>query len=224
MEAVDYQAALAKRIEAQQRQRDREMAKRNDPTWRSQQRDKQQASAKRTLAREIERKNSPEYKARQNEKAQKRAERAVERAKTKRQAEPKQKPKARSVASGKGLKGRSPTAAERTVMAALGKLPCIACHQHGKETVLISLHHIEGRTKPGAHLLQIPLCNYHHQQAAPIELRTKYPWLVPVHADGVTGGKAEFIRYNGTEKELLIKAYSLAGLGCTSHHIFNGKI
>lgn len=210
MEAVDYQAALAKRIEAQQRQRDREMAKRNDPAWRSQQREKQQASTTRSIARQVERRNSPEYKARQNEKSQKRAERAVERAEAKRQAEPKQKPKARSVASGKGLKGRSPTAAERTVMDALGKLPCIACHQHGKETVLISLHHIDGRTKRGAHLLQLPLCDCHHQHAAPAEIRAEYPWLVPVHADGNTGGKAEFTRHNGTEIELMIKAYTMA--------------
>ncbi|MGQ7074890.1 Ref family recombination enhancement nuclease, partial [Escherichia sp. SP-MK2] len=25
----------------------------------------------------------------------------------------------------------------------------------------------------------------HHQHAAPAEVRAKYPWLVPVHADGV---------------------------------------
>lgn len=97
-------------------------------------------------------------------------------------------------------------------MDALGKLPCIACLQHGKESPIISLHHIDGRTKPGAHLLQIPLCDYHHQHAAPDTVRTEFPWLVPVHADGITGGKAEFTKYNGTEKELMDKAYSLAGL------------
>lgn len=218
MQSVDYQATLTKRIEAQQRQRDREIAKRNDPVWRSQQREKQQASISRTIARQIERRNTPEFKAKQEASAKKRTERAIERAQTKRQSEPKPKAKTRTVTSGRGLKGRTPTVSERTVMDALGKLPCIACHQHGKETVLISLHHINGRTKPGAHLLQIPLCDCHHQHAAPAEVRAEYPWLVPVHADGVTGGKAEFNRHNGTEKELMIKAYTMAGIA----HLLEG--
>jgi len=97
-------------------------------------------------------------------------------------------------------------------MDALGKLPCIACLQHVKESPRISLHHIDGRTKPGAHLLQIPLCVYHHQHAAPENVRAEFPWLVPVHADGVTGGKAEFTRHNGSEKHLMTKAYNLAGI------------
>ncbi len=36
---------------------------------------------------------------------------------------------------------------------------------------------------------QLPLCRWHHQHAAPAEVRAKYPRLVPVHADGVVGGK-----------------------------------
>ncbi|EFO2126023.1 recombination enhancement function protein, partial [Escherichia coli O106] len=34
-------------------------------------------------------------------------------------------------------------------------------------------------------------------------LREKYPWLVPVHADGVVGGKKEFTLLNKSEMELL---------------------
>ncbi|EIT9566623.1 recombination enhancement function protein, partial [Escherichia coli] len=38
-------------------------------------------------------------------------------------------------------------------------------------------------------------------------LREKYPWLVPVHADGVVGGKKEFTLLNKSEMELLADAY-----------------
>ncbi|WP_423241525.1 Ref family recombination enhancement nuclease [Pantoea agglomerans] len=164
------------------------------------------------LARQIEKRNSPEWIAEQKTKAAKRAVSASERLKEKKPALVVAKRQTRASASGRGLKGRTPTAAERVVMDALGKLPCIACLQHGKESPLISLHHIEGRTKPGAHLLQLPLCNPHHQHAAPAMIRAEFPWLVPVHADGITGGKAEFSRHNGTEQELMIKAYALAGI------------
>jgi len=33
-------------------------------------------------------------------------------------------------------------------MDVLGKLPCIACLQHGKESLLINLHHIKGGLNP----------------------------------------------------------------------------
>ncbi|WP_236490629.1 Ref family recombination enhancement nuclease, partial [Escherichia coli] len=81
----------------------------------------------------------------------------------------------------RGLKGRTPTAEERTIANALGTLPCIACYMHGVISEEVSLHHISGRTAPGCHKKQLPLCRWHHQHAAPAEVREKYPWLVPVH-------------------------------------------
>jgi len=212
MEASQYQAAREKQARALQRQREKQAAKQANPEYRQQQYDKQQARTSRMIARQIERRSSPEWKAEQRAKALKRAVSASERLNEKKPAQITAKPQTRASASGKGLKGRAPTAAERVVMDALGKLPCVACLQHGKESPLISLHHIDGRTKPGAHLLQIPLCVYHHQHAAPENVRAEFPWLVPVHADGVTGGKAEFTKHNGSEKQLMDKAYSLAGI------------
>ena len=212
MEASQYQAAREKQARALQRQREKQAAKQADPEYRQQQFDKQQASASRMIARQIERRNSPEWKAEQRVKALKRAVSASERLREKKPTRITAKPQTRASASGKGLKGRTPTPAERVVMDALGKLPCIACLQHGKESPRISLHHIEGRTKPGAHLPQIPLCVYHHQHAAPENVRAEFPWLVPVHADGITGGKAEFSLYNYTEHDLMIKAYAMAGI------------
>ena len=212
METANYQEAREKQARAQQRERERHAAKLADPEYRQRQYEKQQASNSRMLARQIERRHSPEWKAEQKLKAVKRAVSASERLKEEKPAPVATKRQTRVRASSRGLKGRTPTAAERVVMDALGKLPCIACLQHGKESLLISLHHIDGRTKPGAHLLQLPLCIYHHQHAAPDNVRAEFPWLVPVHADGITGGKAEFSRYNGTERELLDKAYQMAGI------------
>lgn len=213
MEITDFQAAREKQARAQQRQRDKQAAKLADPEYRQQQYAKQKASSSRMIARQIEKRNSPEWITEQRAKAVKRAVSASKRLKEKKPAPVTAKRQTRASASGRGLKGRTPTAAERVVMDALGKLPCIACLQHGKESPLISLHHIDGRTKPGAHLLQIPLCVYHHQHAAPDNVRAEFPWLVPIHADGIIGGKAEFTRYNGSEKLLMIKAYKLAGIG-----------
>lgn len=209
---MDYQVAREKQAKAQQRQRERHAAKLADPEFRQQQFAKQKATNSRMIARQIEKRNSPEWIAEQRTKALKRAVNASEHLKEKKPTPMPAKRQTRASASARGLKGRTPTATERVVMDALGKLPCIACLQHGKESLLISLHHIEGRTKPGAHLLQLPLCGPHHQHAAPATIRAEFPWLVPVHADGITGGKAEFTRHNGTEQELMIKAYDLAGI------------
>ena len=70
MEATDYQAALQKRIEQQQRQRAKQAEKLADPEYRQQQREKQTASAKRAVARQIERRKSPEWQAKQKRKTE----------------------------------------------------------------------------------------------------------------------------------------------------------
>lgn len=212
MKDTDFQVAREKQARAQQRQREKQAAKQADPEYRQQQYAKQRATSSRMIAKQIEKRNSPEWIAEQRAKAVKRAVSASERLKGKKPAPVTPKRQTRASASGRGLKGRTPTAIERVVMDALGKLPCIACLQHGKESPLISLHHIEGRTKPGAHLLQLPLCDPHHQHAAPAHVRAEFPWLVPVHADGIIGGKAEFTRHNGSENLLMTKAYKLAGI------------
>ncbi|ELA3995365.1 recombinase, partial [Escherichia coli] len=66
---------------------------------------------------------------------------------------------------------------DRRIANALGTLPCIACYMHGVISEEVSLHHISGRTAPGCHKKQLPLCRWHHQHAAPAEVREKYPWL-----------------------------------------------
>jgi hypothetical protein len=91
----------------------------------------------------------------------------------------------------------------------MGKLPCIACLLHGQKSYEVSLHHIDGRVKPGAHKRILPLCVWHHQHAAPSEFRRRFPWLIPVHACGTVGGKTDFERRNNTQDFLLDLAISL---------------
>lgn len=40
---------------------------------------------------------------------------------------------------------------------------CIACRIEGAANNHCSIHHIDGRTKPGAHMNVLPLCGEHHQ-------------------------------------------------------------
>ncbi|MDJ0023636.1 Ref family recombination enhancement nuclease [Pantoea eucrina] len=53
---------------------------------------------------------------------------------------------------------------------------------------------------------------FHYQHTTSAHVRAKFPWLVPVHTEGIVGGKVEFGRHNGTESELLVKAYKITGI------------
>ncbi|MFC3457225.1 Ref family recombination enhancement nuclease [Massilia haematophila] len=93
----------------------------------------------------------------------------------------------------RGMKGRPPTAEEKRFMDQMGALPCIACLKDGWLIHTVSLHHIDGRTKPGAHFLVLPLCAPHHQQDD-----TDPRQRISLH-----GRKATFQARYGTERELL---------------------
>lgn len=68
------------------------------------------------------------------------------------------------------MQGRNPTAKEKVWMDHAVQVGCIACILVGKIqafTVPVeytSIHHIDGKTKPGAHRKSIPLCHGHHQR------------------------------------------------------------
>lgn len=109
------------------------------------------------------------------------------------------KPKAKR--SGRGLKGRAPTAAEQRFMDQAGQQPCMACEIDGWKNLFISLHHIDGRTKPGAHFKVLPLCPQHHQQDDGD----------PRQRVSVHGRKATFTARYGTEQELLAKLHARLG-------------
>lgn len=98
---------------------------------------------------------------------------------------------------GPGLKGRTPTAAERRFMDQAGAVPCLACEKDGRINHAISLHHVDGRTKPGAHYRVLPLCAPHHQQDD----------TDPLQRPSVHERKATFTERYGTEGELLQGLY-----------------
>jgi hypothetical protein len=113
--------------------------------------------------------------------------------------DPAQPPRKRTT---RGMKGRTPTAAERAFMDAAGALPCLACLIDGRENHHISLHHIQGRTAPGAHFLTLPLCAQHHMQDD----------SDPLGRVSVHGRKATFTARYGTELELLARLRALLGM------------
>lgn len=92
-----------------------------------------------------------------------------------------------------GMKGRPPTADEARFMSAIADLGCVACRHDGWHNPDISVHHIDGRTKPGAHLLVLPLCAGHHQDGTGTN-----PTLIAVHPY-----KARFEARYGTQRALL---------------------
>jgi hypothetical protein len=110
----------------------------------------------------------------------------------------------------RGMKGRAPTAAEAWFMDRMGTLPCICCLKDGWENREISLHHVDGRTKEGAHFLVLPLCAGHHQDGT-----GPNPSLIAVHPY-----IARFEARYGKQMDLL--AECMAMLGITEASLLNG--
>lgn len=123
-----------------------------------------------------------------------------------RESKPTKLPK---VMKSRGMKGRAPTAMEAWFMDRMGTLPCICCLKDGWENREISLHHIDGRTKPGAHFLVLALCAGHHQDGT-----GPNPSLIAVHPY-----KARFEARYGTQMDLL--AECMAMLGITEASLLN---
>lgn len=99
----------------------------------------------------------------------------------------------------RGMKGRRPTAEEARFMDAIAKLGCVACRKDGWENLDVSVHHVDGRTKPGAHMLVLPLCAGHHQDGTGAN-----PTLIAVHPH-----KARFEERYGTQRELLAECMAM---------------
>lgn len=94
------------------------------------------------------------------------------------------------------MKGRTPTEEEKDWMDDICQFGCIVCYLEfdGLYTPP-QIHHIHGKTRPGAHKKTIPLCYNHHmadQQNPPSPLYTsRHP------------NKAAFEKRYGTEQYLL---------------------
>jgi hypothetical protein len=96
------------------------------------------------------------------------------------------------------MKGRNPTAEEKRLHGQIAALGCIACRLDGKPSPPVSIHHIDGRTKPGAHRQVLALCAGHHQDG------TGAPGLIAVHP-----WKARFQERYGSQADLLAMTLSL---------------
>lgn len=90
------------------------------------------------------------------------------------------------------MKGRRPTAQEKRWLDDVASLGCIVCRREGKGHTPAEIHHIDGKTKAGAHFHVIPLCYFHHRQGSDTELFTsRHPY------------KARFEERYGPELELM---------------------
>ena len=87
------------------------------------------------------------------------------------------------------MKGRTPTADERRHMAAVAELGCCVCRRELGVYSPAAIHHIDGKTRPGAHFKVLGLCPMHHQTGG---------GGVALHA-----GRVEWERLHGTQADLL---------------------
>jgi len=82
------------------------------------------------------------------------------------------------------------TKAEKKWWGRVAELGCIACLKDGIHNEYVSIHHTDGRTKPGAHMRVLALCGPHHQTGG-----ESAPAIHPY--------KARFEAKYGTQTELL---------------------
>lgn len=90
------------------------------------------------------------------------------------------------------MKGRAPTAGQKRFHDLLVReLGCCACAKDGMLNSHVSVHHIDGRTKPNAHWLVLPVCGPHHQDMG-------IPGVEAIHKN-----KARFEAKYGAQRDLL---------------------
>jgi hypothetical protein len=73
------------------------------------------------------------------------------------------------------------------------EIGCVACMLDHRRNTYVSIHHTDGRTKPGCHKLVLPLCAPHHQQDDTDPLQR-----IAVHPN-----KARFEARYGSQAELM---------------------
>ena len=90
-------------------------------------------------------------------------------------------------------KQRAVTDQEKALWDRLAGLGCIACIKDGRFNPHVSIHHVDGRTKPDCHKLVLPLCGEHHQHRDDD----------PLGRVGVHPYKARFEKLYGSQEELM---------------------
>lgn len=199
--------AFQKRRESQQRQLEKQKAKQSDPKYKAEAQAKAAKLRERSAQKRKEKLSDPRYIEEQRIKKRESQAKAQAKLKSKPPAKLKSDTNKKPIKS-KGLKGRTPTALERSLMDKIGSLPCAACKQMGRTNPIISLHHVDGRVKDFAHAKVLPLCAYHHDTPLTPEERSIHGDYFPVHAKGSYGGKKAFEDTYGTQERLLEIVYS----------------
>lgn len=104
---------------------------------------------------------------------------------------------------GEMIKGRSVTKEQKRFHDLLANhVGCIACRKSGIFNTWVSIHHVAGRTRPGAHWMVLPLCASHHQHDSSSGVVAVHPY------------KAAFEAEYGKQEVLLI--------ACIEHLAANG--
>lgn len=99
-------------------------------------------------------------------------------------------------------KQRSVTEEERELWHRMAGIGCVACLIDGNVNPFVSIHHIDGRTKPDCHKKVLPLCAGHHQDGTGNDKT-----MIAVHPY-----KAQFEALYGTQYELLESVKQRLGL------------
>lgn len=79
------------------------------------------------------------------------------------------------------------------------EIGCIACMKDGRRNTYVSIHHVDGRTKPGCHQRVLPLCAQHHQRDDTDPLQR-----IAVHPD-----QGRFEKRYGSQLELVDECMTL---------------
>jgi hypothetical protein len=92
------------------------------------------------------------------------------------------------------MQSRTPTKEEKEWMNKVADMGCIVCSEFYGADSPAEVHHLDGKTKKGAHLLTIPLCYRHHREGANNKMYvSRHPYLY------------EFEKRYGTQESLLEK-------------------
>lgn len=111
-------------------------------------------------------------------------------------AEKKEAAASSKAARGMKTKQRAVSPTEKLMWDRLAQLGCIACMKDGHYNPHVSIHHVDGRTKPGCHEKVLPLCGPHHQDDGSGTIAV-HPW------------KARFEAKYGTQEELVAMCQQL---------------
>jgi Recombination enhancement, RecA-dependent nuclease len=101
----------------------------------------------------------------------------------------------------------NPTKPELEFHRQVAAIGCIACLLDGHYNPLVSIHHVDGRTKPGCQRKVLPLCAGHHQNGTGNDKT-----MIAVHPF-----KSRFQERYGHQDRLLVLVYTMVVQSSFNH-------